>query len=143
MLQRFQDFVTGITICYKSIQRIKSAEMEELGLKGIHVMCIFFLHHNESGVTAAELCQLCAEDKAAISRALTTLQEDGYLAPNTKKYRSKLKLTDAGIQIAEKIDSLVGPWVMSGGDGLTEEERNTFYYALGVISNNLSKSVEK
>lgn len=143
MLQRFQDFVTGITVCYKSIQRIKSAEMEELGLKGIHVMCLFFLYHNEDGITAAQLCQLCAEDKAAISRALSTLQEKGYLASTTKKYRSKLKLSQEGILMAEKINSLVEPWVMSGGDGLSEDERNTFYHALGVISNNLSQSLEK
>ena len=42
MLQRFEDFVTGITVCYKYIQRIKSAEMTEFGLKGTHVMCLFF-----------------------------------------------------------------------------------------------------
>ena len=46
MLQRFQDFVTGITQCYRSIQKIKSTEMTEFGLKGTHVMCLFFLGQN-------------------------------------------------------------------------------------------------
>ncbi len=142
MIQRFQDFVTGITLCYKSIQRIKSAEMEEFGLKGTHVMCLFFLHHNPDGVTAAQLCQLCAEDKAAISRTLVILQEKGYITSDEKKYRSLIRLTDTGIEVAEKIEELIGPWVMSGGDGLSEEERNTFYHALEVISSNLSKGIE-
>ena len=48
-------------------------EMTELGLKGTHVMCLFFLHHTPEGLTAAQLCQLCAEDKAAISRTIATL----------------------------------------------------------------------
>ena len=78
MLQRFEDFVTGITVCYKYIQRIKSAEMTEFGLKGTHVMCLFFLHRHPEGLTAAQLCQLCAEDKAAISRSLAVLQEKGF-----------------------------------------------------------------
>ena len=59
MLQRFETFVTGITTCYKCIQRIKSMEMTEFVLKGAHLMCLFFLHHNPEGLTAAQLCQLC------------------------------------------------------------------------------------
>ena len=87
MIQRFQAFVTGITVCYKYIQRIKSAEMTEFGLKGTHMMCLFFLHHQPEGLTAAQLCQLCAEDKAAISRTLATLQKNGYILAGEKKYR--------------------------------------------------------
>jgi hypothetical protein len=75
MNRRFQSFVTGITVCYKYIQRIKTLEMTEFGLKGAHVMCLFFLHQNPEGLMAAQLCQLCAEDKAAISRTLAVLQQ--------------------------------------------------------------------
>lgn len=54
MIQRFADFLTGITVCYKYIQRIKSAEMTELGLKGTHVACMFYLNHNPGGLTEEE-----------------------------------------------------------------------------------------
>ena len=77
MLRRFESFVTGITVCYKYIQRIKSMEMGELGLKGAHAMCLFYLHHNPGGLTAAQLCTLCAEDKAAISRTVADLRRHG------------------------------------------------------------------
>ena len=66
LINRFQLFVSGVSTCYKYIQRIKNLKMTEFGLKGTHVMCLFFLHHNPEGLTAAQLCQLCAEDKAAI-----------------------------------------------------------------------------
>lgn len=143
MLQRFQAFVTGITFCYKYIQRIKSAEMTEFGLKGTHVMCMFFLHHHENGLTAAQLCQLCGEDKAAISRTLATLRERGYIESDAKKYRSSIHLTESGLAIALQIDSLIEQWVGFGSDGLTEEERDIFYRALEKISGNLRDSIDK
>ena len=143
MLQRFEDFVTGITICYKYIQRIKAAEMTELGLKGTHVMCLFYLHHNPQGLTAAQLCQLCAEDKAAISRTLVTLQENGYIQTGEKKYRFPLRLTPSGTALAIQLDSLIQQWVGCGGDGLTDEERSAFYRALAHIAENLHQKLEQ
>ena len=142
MLQRFQNFVTGVTVCYKYIQKIKSVEMTEFQLKGTHVMCLFFLHHHPEGLTAAQLCQLCAEDKAAISRTLATLQERDYLVSGEKKYRAQIRLTDAGRQVAERVDDLIQQWVGFGGDGLTEEERTVFYRALDKISRNLGENLK-
>lgn len=137
MIERFQSFVTGITICYKYIQRIKSVEMTEFGLKGTHVMCVFFLHHNPDGLTAAELCQLCAEDKAAISRTLSALLEKGYIQSEGKKYRAKITLTEKGLQLAKEVDKVIEQWVGFGGDGLEENERESFYHTLELISDNL------
>ncbi|MBR6800926.1 MAG: MarR family transcriptional regulator [Eubacteriaceae bacterium] len=139
MLKRFESFVTGITTCYKSIQKIKSAEMDKfgLGLKGTHVMCIFFLYMNPDGLTASHLSKLCSEDKAAISRAVSTLQEKGFIHPTEKKYRDILHLTEEGISLAEKINVLISGWVISGGESLTEEEREIFYRCLKKISDNL------
>ena len=146
MLNRFGEFVTGITACYKSIQRIKSAEMTEFGLKGTHVMCLFYLHHNPDGLTAAQLCQLCDEDKAAISRTLNELEIKGYTMTELsagRKYRARVCLTDEGIGISCHIDKLIEGWVTVGGAGLTEEQRAGFYNALNLIAGNLKKHHEK
>ncbi|MGN0629547.1 MAG: MarR family winged helix-turn-helix transcriptional regulator [Oscillospiraceae bacterium] len=142
MIKRFESFVTGITVCYKYIQRIKSAEMTEFGLKGTHVMCLFFLHHNPEGLTAAQLCQLCAEDKAAVSRTVSELQKEGYIASGEKKYRAILRLTEKGEETAKRVDSLIEQWVGFGGAGLSDEDRAAFYRALELISNNLRRSAE-
>lgn len=143
MIERFQAFVSGITICYKYIHKIKSMEMTEFGLKGTHVMCLFYIFHSEEGITAAQLCQLCAEDKAAISRTLVTLQEKGYVESGEKKYRAPLKLTEKGIELAKQMDDLIEQWVDCGGEGLTEEERRSFYYSLDLISSNLRENLSK
>ncbi|MBQ8589802.1 MAG: winged helix-turn-helix transcriptional regulator [Firmicutes bacterium] len=139
--ERFQAFVTGISVCYKYIQKIKSVEMTEFGLKGAHAMCLFFLHNHPEGLTAAQLSQLCAEDKAAVSRSLASLAEQGYIESEEKKYRSRLRLTAAGKTVASHIDAMIERWVESGGDGLTEEDREVFYRSLELISNNLRDKI--
>ena len=143
MIQRFASFVTGITVCHKYIQRIKSLEMTEFDLKGTHAMCLFFLHHETEPLTAAQLCQLCGEDKAAISRTLSVLQSKGCIDIEERRYRARIRLTERGGAIACRVDELIEQWVSLGGDGLTEEERTVFYYALDHIADNLRASLEK
>lgn len=138
MTQRFEDFVTGITVCYKYLQRIKSMAVNEMGLKGSHVMCMFYLRQHEDGLTASQLCELCAEDKAAVSRTLADLRERGYITSGTgKNYRAAIRLSEAGRNMAEQFDSRIAQWVTAGGDGLTEEERENFYRSLRLIAENL------
>ena len=143
MIQRFDAFVSGITACYKYIQRIKSLEMTEFGLKGTHVMCLFYLREHPEGLTAAQLCSRCAEDKAAISRTVSELRERGFITSLSKKnYRAPLRLTEMGREIADRFDQLIHDWVTVGGDGLSELQRSDFYQALSTISENLRTRVE-
>lgn len=144
MIQRFQDFLTGITVCYKFIQRIKNAEMTEFGLKGIHVSCLFYLNHNPQGLTAAQLCSLCCEDKATISRIVSDLRGRGYIEQGGgKNYRAPLHLTEAGTQIARQLDPIIESWVGIGGVGMTEDQRASFYDSLRLISENLRTRLEQ
>ena len=143
MIQRFDAFVSGITSCYKYIQRIKSMEMTEFGLKGTHVMCLYYLRQNPAGLTASQLCGLCAEDKAAISRTVSELRSQGYITSLSQKaYRAMLTLTSAGQEIARKFDNLIEGWVTTGGDGLSDEERSDFYKVLSTIADNLRSRIE-
>lgn len=142
-MDRFRSFVGGITACYRYIQRIKNMEMTELGLKGTHVMCLFFLHHNPDGLTAAQLCKLCAEDKAAISRTVKTLKEKGYVISGEKKYRAVLKLTDRGAEKAQRLGEIIEHWVGLGGDGIADNDRDTFYRVLDIIAENLREKCEE
>lgn len=138
MISRFEAFITGITVCYKYIQRIKTMEMTELGLKGTHVTCLFYLHVNPQGLTAAQLCSLCAEDKASISRTVADLRTRGYVEQGGEKhYRQPLRLTAAGEQMAMQMEPLIEGWVAAGGEGLGDAERESFYKSLAKISDNL------
>ena len=143
MIQRFDAFVSGITSCYKYIQRIKAMEMTEFGLKGTHVMCLYYLRQNPAGLTASQLCGLCSEDKAAISRTVSELKTRGYITTLSEKaYRAMLTLTAAGQEVARKFDRLIESWVTAGGDGLTDEERSDFYRSLSTITENLRARIE-
>ena len=143
MMQRFDAFVSGITSCYKFIQRIKSMEMTEFGLKGTHVMCLYYLRQNPTGLTASQLCGLCAEDKAAISRTVSELKSRGYITTLSEKaYRAMLTLTAAGQEVARKFDHLIEGWVSTGGDGLSDVERSDFYKTLSTITDNLRARIE-
>ena len=143
MIQRFDAFVSGITSCYKYIQRIKSMEMTEFGLKGTHVMCLYYLRQNPTGLTASQLCGLCAEDKAAISRTVSELKSRGYITTLSEKaYRAMLTLTGAGHELARKFDHLIESWVTAGGDGLSDDERSDFYRSLATIAGNLRSRIE-
>ena len=73
MIRRFKEFTKNISFAYKYIIKIKSAAIKEFGLKGSHVMCLFYIGESENGLTATKLCKLCGEDKAAISKSLAAL----------------------------------------------------------------------
>ena len=142
MIQRFDAFVTGITVCYKYIQRIKSAEVTDMGLKGAHVMCMFHLKQHPEGLTASQLCTLCAEDKAAVSRILTELEETGMVRReqrNGSRYRASLFLTEKGQLAAAAVVEKARLAVELAGAGFGEEEREVFYRVLSIIAGNLHR----
>lgn len=143
MDERFETFTVLINQISRSIRRLKAEEMESMELKGPHVSCLYYLSKN-GPLTAAELCDRCDEDKAAISRSLEYLEENGYLqSPEGKRYRRQLILTEkgeaAGVEISSRIDRFVS---IASGD-ISESDRLAMYRALSVISSNLSKLCTK
>ena len=67
MKERFKTFTVLIAKISRNIKKIKNQEMEEYGLRCVHVTCLYYLHSAES-LTATELCDMCGEDKANMSR---------------------------------------------------------------------------
>ena len=141
MINRFEKLTSGVSGIYKGIQKIKKHKMSSLGLKGTHVMCLYHLSTHEDGLTATDLCHLCGEDKAGISRILADLEKDCFLfydSPGTgKKYRAKAYLTEAGRQQAEKLNDIILHAVSQIGTSITDEEREIFYKVLFKIENNV------
>ena len=147
MIHRFEQLTTGVSQIYKNIQRIKKLEMRSLGLKGTHVMCLYFLYSHSEGLTATDLCNLCKENKAGISRILSDLEERGFIQyahpQEKKKYRSKAVLTDTGMQQARKVNRLILRATLEGGKDITAGERDIFYRVLFLISDNLEHFCEE
>ena len=145
MTQRFESFTGAISQIYRCIQKLKAAEMTELGLKGSHVSCLFQLAQHPEGLTAAELCSLCDEDKAAVSRCLSQLLQRGLVCGNfpvnKRSYRTRLTLTDSGRELVEQIYQKVDAALVGGSTGLTQQQRENFYATMKLIINNLSRYI--
>ncbi len=141
MENRFEFFTSYITSIYKNIQKIKNKVMETFGLKSIHVMCLFYLHHYDN-VTNGMLVKLTKEDKAAVSRALSKLKEIEFVYYDDDKYKNNIVLLDKGKEVAKYIDSVSSKIVSLAASDRTEEERTIFYSMLKTISEYLEDYVE-
>ena len=90
MRERFQTFTVLISKISRNIKKIKNQEMAEYGLRSVHVTCLYYLYSTDS-LTATDLCELCEEDKATISRGLDFLEENGFIVCESrlaKKYKT-------------------------------------------------------
>lgn len=139
MEERFETFTVLIGRISRNIRKIKNQEMASYQLKSIHISCLYYLH-SAGSLTAAELCERCEEDKAAVSRALDYLEKEGYLEAsdkNAKRYRHPLHLTEKGTQAGSIIAAKINAVLEEINSSLTEQERLAFYRSLTAISNRL------
>ena len=145
MKQRFETFTVLINRISRNIRKIKNQEMAEYKLRSIHISCLYHLHLSD-GLTATDLCELCAEDKATISRSIDYLEKNGYLtskSPNSKKYKTPLVLTQYGREVGKKIADKVECVLGEISTGMNEEERLRFYRSLAIIDKKLQTVVNK
>lgn len=139
MTDLYVSFTVTVAKLSKLVQKIKSAEMSKYGLQPIHVSCEYYLSKNPQGLTAKELCDKTLEDKAAISRALKTLQDKGYVEYAPHGRNEIVKLTDEGAKLAADISDKINSAVAAGSAELTEEQRKFFYNSLSEITDNLNE----
>lgn len=140
MNNRFKNFTLLIGKINRNIKRLKTEAMKEFNLKGPHVSCIYYLY-TEGNLTASELVEMCDEDKAAISRTLDYLEQNGYIICDSKlkkRYRSPLFLTEKGRTVGKFIDYKINIILDEASKGLSEENRIILYNSLSLISDNLS-----
>ena len=135
----FERFTVSILRLNKLVQRIKIYEIKKFGLKSIHVMCLYYLNCHPEGLTASELVELTLEDKAAISRALATMREQGYAEYDSATHNADVRLTPKGKQLAEYIVGRAAAAVSAGSADFSAEQREFFYKSLVTISDNLEQ----
>ena len=141
MQGRFEAFTVLITAINRSIRKIKTEEMAEFALKSPHVSCLYYLYSAES-LTATRLCEICGEDKAAISRSLEHLEKNGLISCHSdtkKRYKSALTLTEKGKEVGKRIAEKIDGILQKAGEGLSEEHRSIMYQSLALVSENLQK----
>ena len=139
MVERFELFTVLIANLARNIRRIKSEEMARWNLKSHHVSCIYYLYQKKS-LTEKELCDICDEDKANVSRSIEYLEDSGFVMCESsvhKRYRSHFRLTEKGEEIGFGLYSRIKSILIKAGEGLTEEKRQIMYECLKRINDNL------
>lgn len=137
MIDRFEQFVSYISAIHRDIQKIERDEMVKYGLKGAYAQYLVAMHRYPEGITAAELCEICGKDKAAVSRALSEMESKGLLirqGNHDNQYRAKLFLTVAGKNAADYVCRKAIAAVEIAGQGLNDETRTLLYRSLRDIA---------
>ena len=62
---------------------------------------------------------------------------------NKRSYRTINYLTEEGKRVVDKINSRVEVALSNGGNGLSDEQRRTFYDSMEIIIDNLTKYISK
>lgn len=146
MVERYEKFssaVSGISTC---IQKIEAEQMTKYGLKGSCAQYLAAMLRNEDGITVSGLSEVCAKDKAAVSRAVAELEEKGFACRKTEganRYRAAVVLTEKGRQVAQYVEKQASTAVELAGNGFSEEERKIFYDVLDIIASNLTEICKK
>ena len=144
MVDRFAQFVAGISCISRCIQKIERDVMVHYGLKGPHAQYLIAMSRYPDGVTATQLSSLCEKDKAAVSRAVSELEKNGLIhrAGEGNSYRAMLTLTAQGKKAADQLIRQAEIAVEQAGLGLTDDARATFYSAFNLIVSNLQRISE-
>lgn len=142
MIERFSHFCTSIASIQRSILKIERTEMAKYGLKGPHANCLVAMARYPEGITAARLCDICDKDKAAISRTVSELEDAGMVLrqdPEGKRYRSVLRLSEKGKEIANRVNDMVLLAVAKASDGYDKEKQQVFARVLNLVAGNLQE----
>ena len=84
--------------------------------------------------------KICDKDKAAVSRAVTELEQEGLIRRlDARTYRTPLVLTQKGAAAAAMVNKKASRAVEAAGQGLSDENRVIFYEALNLIASNLHR----
>lgn len=137
MISRYERLSFSISEIHRYLHSIAADEMEKFGLKGPYAIYLLTLYRYDEGITSSKLSEITCRNKADVSRAMMAMEEKGLLYREGATYRAKLFLTKEGRDIAAAIGERARIAVEIGGKGLTEEQRETMYYAMDVIAENL------
>ena len=140
MISKYELFSASVSSLYRDIQRIERRETAKYGMKGPHAQCLLAMSRYPEGITATQICDICEKDKAAVSRTLAELEENGLVLRterNGSRYRALLTLTEKGKDAARTVNEKAQIAVELAGAGLDDAQREIFYAVLDVIAGNL------
>ncbi|MBR6524956.1 MAG: MarR family transcriptional regulator [Clostridia bacterium] len=143
MISRYEQFTFYVSGIHRNIQRIERMVMDQRGYRGAYAQYLAAMLRHPQGVTAAQLCELCEKDKAAVSRAMSEMIEKGLVRrEGVNGYRALLFLTEDGQKAAAHVRTQAEVAVGAAGKCLSDAEREALYQALDRLYHNLSDIAE-
>ena len=150
MLTNYETFSLGLHELYRSIHKNESAVMNKYGLRGAYVKYLVALLQCPEGLTISQLCEVCDQDKAAVSRAVSELVGREFLwrfNPKGNHYRAKLKLTERGTELAREVCLSGEEFFNEAIAVLSEAQKEELYKTTGLMFDNIHditmKKIEK
>ncbi len=144
-MNRFEKFSSLIFEVTRQWHRISTEEMAKYDLKGSYALYLSKMSSYPEGITAARLSEECSRDKADVSRAVSAMINKGLIFKDPKaknSYRALLKLTESGLSVAYHVEKRSSHAVDNASEGISDEDRATFYTVLEKITDNL-KNINK
>lgn len=146
MIGRFEQFTSAVAGISRCVQKIERTEMAKFGLKGPQTQCMVALSHYPEGITFGTLREVCNKDKAAISRTIADLEQQGMverICPRGNHYRALLRLTPQGQKIATQVQERAILAVDEASLGLDEAQREALCQMLDTVARNLQAICDK
>ena len=106
MEDRFERFSVGMSEISRYWHKLTGDEMEKYGLKGTHSIYLLTMYRFPEGLTAPRLCELCAKDKADVSRMMSLMEKKGLVRKESvgkTLYGGVFKLTEEGQEAARHV----------------------------------------
>lgn len=143
MNNRFESFVGTIYVLNKEIQRIKALKMKQFGLRATDTMTMYYLGQHPEGLPEAELARLVRVDRAAITRTVAKLREQGFVRlanwDGGTRYRVPVVLTERGQAATKEMDQIIYDVVEQASADISEGEREAMYATLAQIAQKLEE----
>lgn len=133
MIDRFERFSSAIFSMTRYWHKIATDELSKFGLKGTYAVYLAVLLRNKEGVTASRLSDICARDKADVSRSVNELEAKGIverISVSSSGYRASIRLTPRGIDIAQHIIERACLAVEITNRDVSDKDRKLFYDVL-------------
>lgn len=141
MVKRFEQFTSVISCLYRDVQRLERDEMERYGLKGAFAQYLLAIDGHPAGITAAQLCEICDKNKAAVSRIVAEMEEKHLINRKSthNQYKAPIFLTEEGEKAVLFVKERSSIAAQVAGSELTDEDRNTLYTSLRRIAAHLER----
>ncbi len=141
--ERFREFSGLVSRAEKALQRVKTENVKDYGLRGVHVSCLLAMHERPEGLTATELASVCGVDRAQISRVTAELRGLDLVCEASpgprRRYRGALELTEEGRAAAAEMAGIVDEKLQRVSGDIPPEELTVFYRVFGAIVERLEK----